>query len=127
MAVSHGEIASAFSLVEKYTQNRAFSQKNKTIYFHAILRFLWDPQRMGSTFIFFLCNSIFLNKEYTTRGILHEIYLHNFPENINGFGKKTVSYSLHVIGVMVKLSHGALCYRFVENENSTQKIFKNYS
>lgn len=84
-------------------------------------------QRMGSTFIFFLCNSIFLNKEYTTRGILHEIYLHNFPENINGFGKKTVSYSLHVIGVMVKLSHGALCYRFVENENSTQKIFKNYS
>lgn len=65
-----------------------------------------------------------MNKEYTTRGILHEIYLHNFTGNINGFGKKTVSYSLHVIGAMVKLSHGALCYRFGENENSTQKIFK---
>lgn len=127
MAVSHGEIASAFSLVEKYAPKQSIFSENETIYVHAILGFLWDPQRMGSTFIFFLCNSIFLNKEYTTRGILHEIYLHNFPENINGFGKKTVSYSLHVIGAMVKLSHGALCYRFVENENSTQKILKNYS
>jgi hypothetical protein len=45
------------------------------------------PQKMGE-YIFFLCNAIFLNKENTIRGILHKTHLHNFPGNINDFGKK---------------------------------------
>jgi hypothetical protein len=35
-----------------------------------------------------------------------------------------VSYILGIIGAMMKEPHDTMCYRFGENEDSTQKLYK---